>query len=801
MLVLSDADPELRSASVPAVDGRSVRLFAGVPIVSAAGRILGTLAVVDTVRRRLTDAEERGLGHLTAQLREDLELRRRLRYAETSERWLRTIFDTSLNAVITMNADGRVADWSAQAERTFGWAREEIVGRRLSEAIVPERYREAHERGLERFRATREGPVLGQVIEISALHRDGRELPVELVISPALRFGDTDRFVAFVRDITERHRMAGLQGMQSAVTRVLADAADMDDATQRILSAIAVNLGCVMGQLWLVDDRAGGLRWHNAWYDDSVDLSEFCRASQAMAFAPGVGLPGRVWEACAPCTLADVVTDGNFPRARSAAQVGLHGALGFPIMNQGEVTGVMEFFARVELGLQADILEIMADIGSQIGQFARRKRAETDLQTTLARLAETAATDPLTRLKNRREFERMLAAASGEPYAILAIDVDNLKPINDEFGHEAGDTVLQAVGSALSSLTRGGDVVARIGGDEFAIVLSRVPDRDVAQLAERIRLAMHGISLPQGRARVTIGWAAGPAGADPHAVWRTADLHLYQAKRRGRDRVSGAGYSGGSPIVQGPDWGEILTTVLSERVVQMVFQPIVRLADRRIVGVEALARPLGHGPDASVEGLFVAAQRLGRTRDLDWLCRRAAIAAGEALPRGLPLFVNVSVGALLDPVHGADQMLLVLDRHRRSASEVVLEISEREQVGDMARLTTVLADYREHGFRFAIDDVGDGQTSLGVLAAAQPEFIKLARSLVTTGDQAGSASAIRAAVTFARNTGAQVVDEGVEDEVVAGRIAEFGVELGQGHGLGRPAPAETYVGRIETATA
>ena len=415
------------------------------------------------------------------------------------------------------------------------------------------------------------------------------------------------------------------------------------------------------------------------------------------------------------------------------------------------------------------------------------------------RLVENAATDPLTALSNRREFERVLTHLPRQRFAVLAIDVDNLKPINDEYGHEAGDAVLRAVAAAMNGLRRTGDVLARVGGDEFAALLLDSDAEGALQVAERMRVAMHGVSVGQGQARISIGVATGGVGDEPAGVWKAADMALFVAKRHGRDRVEGeqsrpvtastADAAERAPVAHPAQWAETLDTVLSQRAISAVYQPILRLDDHRVAGYEALARPDGYGPDASVEGLFSAAHRLGMVRDLDWLSRRVAVASARILPPGLPVFINVSAAALLDPVHGVDQMLLLLRWGRWPAADVVLEITERETINDLVRLRYVLAAYREHGFRIALDDVGEGHSTLEVLATAMPEYVKIARSLTMSTDRPGSVAAIEAAVAFARSIGTTVIAEGVETEAAATAMGDLGVELGQGWYLGAPSPA------------
>ena len=223
---------------------------------------------------------------------------------------------------------------------------------------------------------------------------------------------------------------------------------------------------------------------------------------------------------------------------------------------------------------------------------------------------------------------------------------------------------------------------------------------------------------------------------------------------------------------------------------RIVYQPICRLDDWTIIGHEALARPRDLGAADSVEGLFAEAQRSGRMRDLDWLCRRLAIASAPwgQLPRWT-LFLNVSALTLLDPVHGTYQLLLVLEAAGARPEQLVLEITEREIITDLARVRQVLAAYRNHGVRFALDDVGDGHSTLELLTAANPEFIKIARSLTMTASHAGSRAAIQAVVSFASASGASVIAEGIENELAAHQSRELGVGLGQGWWLARPAEA------------
>ena len=416
-------------------------------------------------------------------------------------------------------------------------------------------------------------------------------------------------------------------------------------------------------------------------------------------------------------------------------------------------------------------------------------------------VADSAATDFLTGLPNRREFERLLGALPPGPFGVLAIDVDNLKMINDEYGHQAGDGVLQAISTGLRGGLRGLDFVARVGGDEFAALLVGADEVQAAAVADRMRQSLRGLNVPFGAKRISIGYATGDADSDAREVWGQADDALLKAKRLGRNRVEGAN-TGLSVALRGsPRWTDMVPGLLAPDRIEAVYQPIVRLSDMSLVGWEALARPAGNEAGMSVEGLFQAAVRMGLGRDIDWFARRAAVHGAHRIPEGVQLFINVSIPALLDPLHDVDQMMLLLRWARRSPWDVVLEISEREAVTDMPRFAEVLAAYRNHGFRFAMDDVGEGHSTLEVLAASSPEYIKIARSLTLGAETAGPRAAISALVAFARSANALVIAEGIETMRDADMMVDLGVDMGQGYAFGRPAAVPEYLAMSPAAVA
>jgi len=426
---------------------------------------------------------------------------------------------------------------------------------------------------------------------------------------------------------------------------------------------------------------------------------------------------------------------------------------------------------------QLRLLEGVADLATLAVANAERYR----------RLAQASATDALTGLLRRSEFERALAGAGGETLSVLAIDVDGLRQVNESAGHEAGDAALAAVARTLRERLGGMGVLARTGGDEFGVLLPGVHHVTAVAIAEELRRSVHGthVVIPW-LPRVSIGLATATEDTDPRSAWDSAVEALALAKRWGRDRVESGRRPLAGPAPKPQSWEVLLPRLFEPGALGTVYQPLVRLADGHLAGYEALARPSGFGAEADVDGLFLAARAAGVHRDLDWLCRRSAVEGAAGLPPGIPLFLNVNVWSLLDPLHGVDQMLLLLRSVDLPAGDVVLEISERDQVHDLERLHEVLSAYRSHGFRFSIDDVGEGHSTLDVLAASAPEFVKIAGSVVRAADRPGAHAAIEAVVAFARSSQAAVVAERIETPEQAERMAAMGVTLGFGRWLGPP---------------
>ena len=343
---------------------------------------------------------------------------------ERAEQRIGSILETTHEAYVGMDSFGFITDWNTAAEELFGWRREEAIGRVLSETIIPPALRPAHERGLQRYLATGEGPVLGDRLELMGLHRDGHEVPVELTISP-LRAGDGVSFHAFVHGISERKRADSYLRAQHAVSHVLATAATAQDAVPMLLQGLAESLEWETGAMWVPEGADGTLRCRHFWHAPGVEVSSFEAKTLELSFAAGEGLPGRVYATGKPAWVADVATEPNFPRSQVASACGLRGGIGLPVREDDQVLGVIEFFSSRLREPDRALLDMLESIGDQVGHFVRRREAEAELERSNAELEQFAyvashdLTEPLRMVSGflqllQRRYEGRLDAEADE---------------------------------------------------------------------------------------------------------------------------------------------------------------------------------------------------------------------------------------------------------------------------------------------------------------------------------------------------------------------------------------------------
>jgi diguanylate cyclase (GGDEF)-like protein len=443
-------------------------------------------------------------------------------------------------------------------------------------------------------------------------------------------------------------------------------------------------------------------------------------------------------------------------------------------------------------------------------------------------LRRLANTDYLTGAANRASFDDTLqrCVGAGQSFCLLTLDLDGFKRINDVHGHAAGDTVLREVAGRLKALCGPHDTLARVGGDEFAVLLGATPDAGGATaVAERMLQSLdEAIGLADGtpvRINGSIGIACCPDdAAEPAELQAQADRALYRAKAQHQPRWAIATESAIAP----PPAAAVVTvigaanrSVLSEAAgtaprsaapaasdrsdhcgacidgiakpfpFSMAFQPIVDIAKRTVFAYEALVRGPGNEGAMEVLGKVTTRNRYA----FDQSCRITAIRLAAELglhETGASLSINFIPGAMYEPRNCIRATLSAARRYGFPLDRLIFELTEGEEVTDKDKLRQIFVVYAEQGFRTAIDDFGAGYSGLSLLTEFQPRIVKLDMQLIRGIDQHPARVAIvRGVLAMCREMGIQVIAEGVETPGEYAVLRDLGVTLFQGFLFARPA--------------
>jgi diguanylate cyclase (GGDEF)-like protein len=455
----------------------------------------------------------------------------------------------------------------------------------------------------------------------------------------------------------------------------------------------------------------------------------------------------------------------------------------------------------------------------QLVAFSDNARLVDRLRQQEDRLRQQASHDALTGLANRVCFGERTEAAlgngagSGGDLTVLLIDLDDFKTVNDTLGHSVGDRLLAVVAERVSGCVRAEDTVARLGGDEFAVLLRQAWPATVDAIAENILASLRRPFVVDGYellVQASIGVTGACPGDDPEALLRKADIAMYAAKESGKDGFARYLPGMGADILEHAQLGAQLRQALDSDQLRLLYQPVVRLSDGRIIGMEALVRwrhpsrgevaPCDFIPIAERTGLIVP---LGR-----WVlreaCRQKAAwrqAYGDSSPATIG--VNVSGRQLQEPGF-ADEVADAVHEAGLEPHNLVLEVTETAVLTGGQTFDTMHA-LRDFGVSLALDDFGTGQSSLGLIRTCPVHILKLDKSFVMDGgadaraQRAEQQAAVASAVLhMADDLGLDAVAEGIENQEQADRMSALGYRLGQGYHLVRPLPAddiEAYLAR------
>ena len=483
-----------------------------------------------------------------------------------------------------------------------------------------------------------------------------------------------------------------------------------------------------------------------------------------------------------------------------------------PMRSAGTTTGVLGFVKYGDRGWAPDELRALRTIAVLLAQMQARLVSDDQLR-------HLAHHDELTGLPNRRALLTHLQSildAGDEPHALLFLDVDRLKAMNDFLGHEAGDHFIVEVAERLRATLPPDGVVARLGGDEFVVSVPVVTDgSEAAELASRIQRA---VAEPMRIGGQTLGRTVsiGIAMADSHAPtvseWlRNADQAVLAAKEHGGGAVvtfttEMAAQDKLRVAVEMNLIGAIRTGLLTVH-----FQPMIDLRTRAMVGAEALLRwndpVLGPVSPELFVGVAEATNLAGELGEwvLDEACRRLAAwrdaLAPDAPAAGFSISVNVSPVQLI-AIDFVDTVATALATHGLEGSDLILEITEHAVLGDLAAALTTLRGLRELGVAVAIDDFGTGYSSLAQLKELPVTILKIDRGFVRDLDtHADDQAIVRSIVGLAESFGLDLVAEGVETEDAAEVLMAMGCSTAQGHLFSPAVPSDEILDRLRAGPA
>ncbi len=715
------------------------------------GQVRGS-APVQQRGGEMVEVEYQAVANITARVHlliaRDVTAQRR---AEDDQRFQAQLLDAVGDAVIATDPDGLVRYWNPAAEQLYGWRAAEVLGRPIGEVNVPTQSHAQAEAVMDRVRS---GHVWSGEFDVA--RRDGSVLTAWVTNAPYL---DADGEVA------------GIIGASTDITE-LQDSHRLLARRARQQTAIAQ-----LGQCALTTDDLRAVGAH---------------AEEVVRDALGSHVTVHVtWGAETPTTSLEPDDPGAAKQVR--VPIGTAAVLTVHHPDEGE--------------LESQDREFLDAVGHIIHAAVQRNVANT-------RLEHLATHDPVTGLPNRTLFldrlrqARAASQRSTKRFAVLFLDLDGFKYVNDGLGHDAGDEVLRLVAERLGSVVRPADTVARFGGDEFGILCPDIADEhEATTVAERVQHVLDaGFSTGTAEVTVTasIGVVLDDRRSDVEALLRDADTAMYWAKDSGRNRIERFDQRMQAQALQRFDTAAALRVALHNGGITVAYQPIVELATNEIVGVEALARlTLPSGQVISPDQFIWVAEETGLIGALGEQVLGQACADAARWAASNPAFmlaVNVSPRQLNDH-RTIDLVKRIVSGAGIAPSSLWLEITETALLS-ASRMQTTMRELRELGVKLAIDDFGTGYSSLAHLRQMPVDMLKIDHSFVSGINASIQDHAlVSAAIDLARSFSLRTTAEGVETSEQRAELSTLRCDLAQGYWWSPPVSAEAITSMLDAARA
>jgi diguanylate cyclase (GGDEF)-like protein/PAS domain S-box-containing protein len=678
-------------------------------------------------------------------------------------RWLEFLLDHVKDAIVIADGAGRMVYVNHSFEAMTGWPWEEAIGRTSAELLRTDNHPTEFWDGLWTQ------VTAGQIWEgrIVSRRRDGENFAQWVTIIPFVEAdGTVARLVAVRRDISESERR------EVALT---------ESETRYALAARGANDG-----LWDWDLHTGELYLSPRWY---AQLGE--------APTSTIGQPGSWFDRVHSDDLPDLHLAIEAHRAGTNAHL------------------ETEYRARLADGSWRWMLVRGIAVRDEDGEAIRIAGSQTDISERKAheeRLLHNALHDALTGLPNRDLFSdrlshavRRLRRRPDTSFAVLFVDLDRFKDVNDSLGHSAGDQLLQDVTARLNIVVRPSDTVARLGGDEFTVLVEDIDEAGALILAERIREAVsRSFTIHDLEIFVTasIGVAMGDGQASAEELLLNADRAMYHAKKRGRSQSVVYDASTSGKLRRRLTLQQELLAAVPRGDFEAWFQPVVALLDGRLLGFEALARWGSDPPVAGPDEFIPLAEDLGLIVPLGDLILEQACGllrrwqdSGYPLPE-LGICVNLSPRQFTD-TKLVNRIEAVLERTGVNPKHLKLEITESTAMTEHTDPIEVCQSLRALGVSIAIDDFGTGYSSLSKLHQLPVQTLKVDQSFVRRlGVDREAKAIVRTILGLAQSLGLDVVAEGIETEAQRLALLELGCLRGQGWLFAKAERADDALRRV-----
>lgn len=804
--------------------------------------------------------------------------------AAHSEQMFRLMLDHAVDAFIAIDTGGSIVEWSQQAEKMFGWSRDEALGMNIVDTVIPERYRAMHERGLARFLATGESTILGRRVELQARRQNGSEMIVELAITP-FEIDGQQFFSASIKDISRRRALEEeirkqadimksiLDGMGDGV--VVADPAGnimlANPVAQRLLNlrpieidpgqpfpmrlyqpdgvtlyaeserpmsralhgdsingliALVYPTGMQQG-LW-VSANARPLRDENGAIIGGVvvihDITELRRSQEDYRLLVAASTEHAI-------LMVDV--DGVIMKWNPGAEkmtglspndaIGQHVSSLFTPEDRSSGEPMRELEEARRNGRSADdrwhlrrdgsrfwasgVVTPLWDENGDLRGYVKIMRDQTARRLAEEQTQFLASHDALTGLPNRVSFSSQLHQALARyernrvPFAVLLLDLDKFKHINDSYGHDVGDLLLQEVAMRIQSSLRETDFVARLGGDEFVVIQADASQPAAAEVLARKLIAELGQPYLLAGKEIATGTSIGistyPIDASGSVeIVKCADLALYRAKDAGR----GVFRFYTPELFSQHDWKknreDALRNALRNHEFTLYYQPQIDLANWRIATAEALLRWKTGGMELMLpEDFLDIAEETGMIIEIGaWALRQACMQVKVWQGQGMPdlrISLNCSARQFGDPQF-MQTIGPVLEECGVAPSSLELEITE-SMLAQHPEIKEALVQLRATGVRITIDNYGTGIGALLDLKEFEVDSLKIDKAFVQHLPYRRKDAAITAAViSLARNLGISVSAGGVETTEQLAYLQSHDCHSAQGYIFSPPVPADKF---------